>query len=157
MNLNLGCGGNELGHISLESLNTIHVDLNRDAYWKNVRGDAHHLPFTDKVFHLSYCSHVLEHVDNPLIVLQELKRVTRETVIIKVPNASFYKNLKCNETHIYSWNEYTFYNILKRVFSGVTIKNTRLIRNKRRYLKKLINYALVTFLESNELFAICKL
>lgn len=37
--------------------------------------DAHHLPFRNKAFDKVNCSHVLEHLENPLLGFQELKRV----------------------------------------------------------------------------------
>ena len=41
------------------------------------RADAHALPFADGSFDLVYCRYLLEHVQNPLQVLQELRRVLK--------------------------------------------------------------------------------
>lgn len=41
------------------------------------QGDAHILPFKDNQFDIVFCRYVLEHVVNPIQVLQEMKRVLR--------------------------------------------------------------------------------
>lgn len=38
--------------------------------------DGYHIPFADKAFELSTCSHVLEHVEHPRLVLREIARVS---------------------------------------------------------------------------------
>src|SRR5262245_58076038 len=43
--------------------------------------DIHHLPFTDKSVGFVYCSHVLEHVDNPLQACLEIMRVGKQGYI----------------------------------------------------------------------------
>lgn len=40
------------------------------------------LPFKDESFDLVTCSHVLEHVDNPLIALEEIKRVGKSAYVV---------------------------------------------------------------------------
>ena len=42
-----------------------------------LRGDAHRLPFPDDWFDVVYCRYVLEHVRDPLRVLQEMRRVLK--------------------------------------------------------------------------------
>ncbi|RLT23416.1 MAG: methyltransferase domain-containing protein [Chloroflexi bacterium] len=41
-----------------------------------VVADAHHLPFKDGVFAYTICSHILEHMDDPLQFVSELTRVS---------------------------------------------------------------------------------
>lgn len=38
--------------------------------------DGYELPYRDKSFDLAYCSHVIEHVEHPRLLLRELKRVS---------------------------------------------------------------------------------
>ena len=48
--------------------------------WANlnfVRGDAHTLPFPDDRFDVVYCRYVLEHVQDPQRVLEEMRRVLK--------------------------------------------------------------------------------
>ena len=40
-----------------------------------VKGDAHNMPFDDNSFNVVYCRYILEHVTNPLKVLNEVRRV----------------------------------------------------------------------------------
>lgn len=79
------------------SLSTIGVDINmlhRDNLLKNREGfyllpqDVSALAFCDNVFSLVYSYHVLEHVGDPVAVLQEFKRVlcTRGVLFVGFPN-----------------------------------------------------------------------
>jgi len=53
-------------------------------HWKNIKnmefrvGDAHKLSFKSNTFDAVFCLEVLEHVENPRIVLQEFKRVMKK-------------------------------------------------------------------------------
>ena len=53
-------------------------------------GDIHKLPYKDNSFDYVICSEVLEHVENPIKAMQELKRVTKKRLIITVPNEPFF-------------------------------------------------------------------
>ncbi|MBN2638844.1 MAG: class I SAM-dependent methyltransferase [Bacteroidales bacterium] len=44
--------------------------------------DLNNLPIDDNSFSFIYCYHVLEHVENPLLVLQELKRILSPNGVI---------------------------------------------------------------------------
>jgi ubiquinone/menaquinone biosynthesis C-methylase UbiE len=39
--------------------------------------NGYEIPYLDKEFDMAYCSHVIEHVEHPRILLRELKRVSR--------------------------------------------------------------------------------
>lgn len=39
--------------------------------------DGYQLPYPDKHFDMAYCSHVIEHVEHPRVLLRELKRASR--------------------------------------------------------------------------------
>jgi len=42
--------------------------------------DGYQIPYPDKHFEMSYCSHVLEHVEHPRVLLRELARVSDHQV-----------------------------------------------------------------------------
>jgi len=79
--LNVGCGQDDWGEIRVD------VDYETQTRFEsklNVRADAHHLPFRDRVFSSGRCWHVLEHIDNPTQVLLELSR-TCERFDVRFP------------------------------------------------------------------------
>jgi len=51
-----------------------------------IKGDVENLPFKNKTFDFVFCSHLLEHVENPGKAIAELVRVARRGYI-EVPNA----------------------------------------------------------------------
>jgi ubiquinone/menaquinone biosynthesis C-methylase UbiE len=43
--------------------------------------DGYEIPYADKHFDMAYCTHVIEHVEHPRVLLRELKRVSRFQVL----------------------------------------------------------------------------
>tara|TARA_S200000501_G_C20830600_1_gene747038 strand:+ start:340 stop:1116 length:777 start_codon:yes stop_codon:yes gene_type:complete len=56
----------------------------------DIKMDVHKIPFENNYFDIILCNHVLEHVDNDILVLEEIKRVLKKNGfgILTVP---FYK------------------------------------------------------------------
>lgn len=57
----------------------------------SIRGDAHHLPFRNKQFETAYAYNLLEHVQDPCLVVRELVRVSevvrlRQDSILNLPS-----------------------------------------------------------------------
>ncbi len=86
--LEVGCGtGAVMGVISEEfDFNLTGVDIDRPSlYFSQVdnpdyqlsQADGHRLPFADASFNAVYCHYLLLWVANPLLMLAEMKRVTR--------------------------------------------------------------------------------
>ena len=82
--LNLGCGEfKKEGYINLDyssiSEPDIRYDLNKFPY-----------PFDDDEFELIEADHLLEHLNNPFMVMKELHRISKNNglIIIKVPHFS---------------------------------------------------------------------
>ena len=140
----------------------VSVDLNVTEFNRkiiDVRCNVEHLPFKSKVFMVSYASHILEHVYNPLTLLKELKRVTKETVIIKVPRL---KGSEVNEksNHLYSWSEHTLKNLLSLVFPEVNVQTTIQLPSihlpiLQRTTTLLINYLISKLTGKTEITAVC--
>lgn len=60
----------------------------KHSNYKLIKADAEELPFEDKKFNFVVCSETLEHVRDTDKVLNELKRVAKNYIIISVPNDS---------------------------------------------------------------------
>lgn len=79
--------------------------------------DGYKIPYRNKAFDLSYCSHVLEHVEYPRLLLREIARVSK-LQIFEIPiDFSFNvdKHLKhfLSYGHINIWTPSTFKFLLK--------------------------------------------
>lgn len=96
--LDVGCGHYPKGTVNVDlyveatrhrSFDQRKLDdkpLNVKAIPNFVKADALHLPFKDSCFNVVYSAHTIEHVDNPLLMLKEMARVTKHIVIIKCPH-----------------------------------------------------------------------
>lgn len=96
--LDVGCGRGYLANLLQEELGVAVVgldiftrvvgDLARISY---CAGRADRLPFADQAFDTVICTHTLEHVVDPGAVIRELRRVTRQRLIIVVPRQRPYR------------------------------------------------------------------
>ncbi len=75
MILDCGCGDKPTGDVNL--------DFEFQTAFNFIRGDVQHLPFRDRVFKVSRCLTVLEHLQKPYDALREIFRVTDGEVIIR--------------------------------------------------------------------------
>lgn len=147
---------------NIKDVNITHVDFNIKANHLEVCADGQHLPFKNKFFDVCYTAHVLEHMPNPMLYLTELKRVTKQVIIIKVPNALYFHTTTESNEHIFSWTPESFNALIKRTFNHFVtypsyhnryVKGQK-VKNLFRYLK---TYALRTKCKYNELTAVIKL
>ncbi len=46
--------------------------------------DGYKIPYSDKMFDMAYCSHVIEHVEHPRLLLRELRRIS-EFQVFEIP------------------------------------------------------------------------
>jgi len=83
--LDIGCGDGKIDYYIMQkkSVNISGVDvLVRDTTYIPVQKyDGSHLPFTDDSFDVVLFVDVIHHIDNPLDILQEAKRVARSIII----------------------------------------------------------------------------
>ena len=54
-------------------------------------GSLYRLPFSDNSFDTVLCSEVLEHVDDPVRAMAEIKRVSRKHVVTSVPQEPYFR------------------------------------------------------------------
>lgn len=76
--LNIGCGINPCGW---SGSHCTHFDIDVWDYPNFVQGDAHNLPFPDNSFATAVMGDMLEHVVDPVRVLQEAARVAPKVVM----------------------------------------------------------------------------
>lgn len=155
--LDIGSGTPSKHHIFLKGDNVVHFDINPSAYHLEIIGDACFLPFKNFTFDVVYASHILEHLENPFKAIKEMKAMlkasSKSCVIIKVPNASFFKWKSSGNTHIFGWDAYTLFNLLSRFFPKVVIEPT--IKNIGSPPRKILNLILHLFYGYNEITATC--
>ena len=102
-----------------------------------IRASVYSFPLKDKSVDSSLCLEVMEHLEKPEKALVELKRVTRNSLIISVPNSILFrlasiaslKNLTRlgeDPDHIQSYAKGSFQSLLRREFpkSKVHIKKS---------------------------------
>jgi ubiquinone/menaquinone biosynthesis C-methylase UbiE len=65
--------------------NVTNVDIDLYDTWNFVQADASRLPFEDEEFDVAVLAEILEHVPDPIAVIQEARRVAKR-LIITVPN-----------------------------------------------------------------------
>jgi len=108
MTLDIGCGKTPKGNVN--------VDLYQGFEHREkviiIKADAHHLPFRSNVFDKVISHEVIEHIENPLTLLREMHRVSRDKIMITTPNAFYINKIlrlfirgfyTPNKEHIYLW------------------------------------------------------
>jgi len=164
--LDIGCGASPIGTVNLDLFHkrSPHTPktLNPRKCPHFIIGDACNLPVKSSSFEMVHASHLLEHLLIPTNCINEVKRVTRQYAIFKVPN-----NPPTTEyhEHLYSWSINSLNALLKRFFPIVTVRtNTNLISLQNRRIFSLIPFSIkrgiIRFLSkilSLELLAECSL
>jgi len=107
MTLDVGCSGELRGDVNVD-LSKLPMTYNKSF----VRADGQHLPFINDSFEETTCFHVIEHVTNPFLLLDELLRVTKSKLTIKCPyRFSFYAK---SPQHQHYFNKSWFKKNLKK-------------------------------------------
>jgi SAM-dependent methyltransferase len=96
LKLDVGCGAKPTGNVNCDLFikDTGHwtgkIDQRRLLSIKKIPNfvicDSQQLPFRTGAFDVVYCSHLIEHVDNPFMLFKELNRVSNHKTIIKCPH-----------------------------------------------------------------------
>lgn len=116
--LDIGCGNIVEGNVSIDlfigkSEHRSSIDINWRLFENFIIADAQDLPFRRHVFQVVRCSHVLEHLEQPLKGIKEMSRVSKEMAIILVPTPMARDR---TITHLYTWSPWTLGNIIKLGF-----------------------------------------
>ena len=144
--LDVGCGeGITLKKLEEKRIgkNNVGIDFSKDAIsiGKKVYpklslflGDVYQMQYKDNSFDLSLCTEVLEHLEDPVKAVAEIKRVTGKYIIFSVPNEPFFiganllrgkylKSLGNHPEHINHWSAWGFESFLRK--QGLTILKSR--------------------------------
>jgi len=162
--LDIGCGASPIGTVNLDLFHSrsphTPKTLNPRECPNFIIGDAYNLPIKSSSFDLVHASHLLEHLLIPTNCISEVRRVTRQYAIFKVPN-----NPPTNEyhEHLYSWSIQSLESLLKKYFSLVDVQtNTNLINLQNRKIFSMLPFSIRRGIIRNlskrlalELLAIC--
>lgn len=103
---------------SLEIAKKIFPDL------RFAEGNIYNLPYEDRSFDLVICTEVLEHLENPKMALREMKRVSKDYLLVSVPHEPWFmlanflrgKNIRMlgnHPDHVNHWTSRGFQTFLK--------------------------------------------
>lgn len=126
MKLDVGSGGGKYGTTCLGDIN---IDIGRPKNKPNkpfIQCDATTLPFTENLFTQITMFDVIEHVDSPMLVLKELKRVLKANgvLVLGTPNAMRILNFLFiivhvtylpHKDHVYTWGKPELTNLMNKV------------------------------------------
>lgn len=89
--LDVGCGNGFFTYYFSKMVKSVGLDYSRYMLSINpcnllVQGSAVSLPFRKNTFDIVFCSSLLHHVEHPTIVLREMKRVSKNFVVLCEPN-----------------------------------------------------------------------
>ena len=122
LTLDVGCGGRPTGFVNLDLYPEDREQFNEAWNPKDVPhfvlGDAQALPFRDKVFTDLVAYHLIEHLLEPLAGLREFERVANQVELTTPSQFSTDRT----PSHLYTWNPFTFGNLLRQVFSHVEVE-----------------------------------
>ena len=81
--------------------------------------ECHTLPFEDNSFDVVTALEVIEHIEDPDIMIQEIMRVTRPngSVIITTPNNNFVKD----PAHVWSYSTTDVFNMLSKISKNIQV------------------------------------
>lgn len=119
--LDVGCGDHPWGDVNCD-INTGYTAEGGDQKERGmfidphkirnfVKCDAQYLPFKDNAFTKVFCFHVIEHVNNPYLLIRELMRVSHNSVTIRCPHR-FSRGAKF-PFHVHFFNKSWFAKSLK--------------------------------------------
>lgn len=145
--LDIGCGNGVplfylnryVPHNQIVGLDTSRKELeiakgiNKEADF--VVADINTLPFREEIFDLVLCLEVLEHLKDTTKALSSLHKVGRKTVVISVPDSSFFnimslfslrniRNLGEDKIHLHNFNKTRLTKLLKEEFQHFEITKT---------------------------------
>lgn len=111
------------------SLESLSLGKKRGKIIHCIQASNIHLPFRDEAFDITITSEVLEHVEDDLLALKELCRVTRHRIIFTVPG------------HMYLWTSSDDILLHKRRYSKLELET--LVKESGMHIIKLKPYGMI--------------
>ena len=127
MKLDVGCGAYPRGDVNVDLF--VGATPHSEAGWvimpkkipNFVRCDANELPFKDKVFSESFCSHLIEHKGvKPIRLIKEMLRVTNGNVELRIPHRIWDRG-RC-KAHARSFNKSNVVGLLRSLGLAFDLK-----------------------------------
>jgi len=157
--LDIGSGCRPKGDINIDLPQRLRPNFKPVAKRPNfIEADLYHLPFRDNCFEHLFCSHVLEHLTDPMRALREMKRVKSPKGQLEIWTPSLYEITSSTE-HIFSWSERHLYNLLSLVFEQVHTRYTMtgtIIRGRLGIYFSFLNLVLSRLGIKKELYALVR-
>lgn len=137
--LDVGCGNGAYVFALRDTHDAEGLDIQRFPQWAGAPerfhlGSATDLPFPDASFDTVSCFETLEHLEEPEHCLRELRRVTRDNVVITVPNCEVTRGLRESNLIYSHWSDPTHVQFFTKAdiermveSSGFDIVESRLI------------------------------
>ncbi|MBU2633718.1 MAG: class I SAM-dependent methyltransferase [Nanoarchaeota archaeon] len=122
--LNIGCGRDVLkDYINLDIVKLPGVDIVHNL-------NKYPYPFKDNEFDKIYCNHVLEHVEDLIKIMGELKRISKPNAIIKIKGPHFSCGVNYRDpTHKRTFSYFTF-NYFNNSFIEYDLPQFKVIERK---------------------------
>lgn len=113
--LDVGCGNGGYVRAVAPDARAVGVDRRPFPSWNSplgefVVGSAESLPVADSSFHTVSCFETLEHLPDPEAALRELRRVTRQTLLLTVPNCEVTPGQRASNLIYHHWIDPTHRN-----------------------------------------------
>ena len=140
--LNLGCAEDiREGWVNLDFLNQKGVDVVHDV-------NNYPWPFKDNEFERVFASHVLEHVEDLIEVMNEINRICKNgaRVVIRVPHFSCGVSYR-DPTHKRLFSYFTF-----EYFTNIKKYYLRKEKNSFKITKRKLNFTRLSFTFFNKIF-----
>lgn len=79
-----------------------------------VRCDALHLPFKNDSFNIVYSDSVIEHLDNPYLMLNEMIRVSSNRIEVHAPHRFYFRKWQTRKQHKHYFTKSWFAQLFKK-------------------------------------------
>jgi len=141
--LDVGCG---LNHLKRVYRNLIGVDIARNSK-ADILVDCRMLPFRDKSFDVAISVSVIEHINNPELMLREMCRVARKVGIVTVNKFTG----KHDHRHLKEYSIFELLGLMRKYtdilgwgFGGIGRK----YRFRNKFLKMIVNWLIPQWIVS---------